>query len=175
MMGVRSLALVGVLLLSGCGSGDELADLRTFLAEARTRPQGRIEPLPEFPPYEAFAYQAGNLRSPFQASVQAPAQKRKSNQSQVRPDTQRPREHLEQFHLEALKLVGTLKMKADGVRWALIETTEGDVHPVRRGHHIGRDYGRITRVADKRIELIEIVANSQGGWVERSRTLELEE
>ena len=34
---------------------------------------------------------------------------------------------------------------------------------------MGSDYGRITRVDDVSIELLEIVADGSGGWVERQR------
>ena len=39
-------------LLAGCGEG--LGDLRQFAQSIRAQPPGRIEPIPEFQPYQNF-------------------------------------------------------------------------------------------------------------------------
>ena len=44
---------------------------RQQVAEIKSRPGERIEPLPEIKPYEAFAYNAASLRSPFVPSAPA--------------------------------------------------------------------------------------------------------
>ncbi|MEC7728529.1 MAG: pilus assembly protein PilP, partial [Pseudomonadota bacterium] len=51
----------------------------------------------------------------------------------------------------------------------------GGIHRVRTGNYMGQNYGRIVGVSETRIELIEIVPNGRGGWVERPRSLTLEE
>ena len=75
------------------------------VAEIKARPGGRIEPLPEVKPYETFTYAAANLRSPFVPSCRRAA----TAPTGVRPDLKRPREFLEQFSLDTLKMVGTLR------------------------------------------------------------------
>ena len=52
--------------LVGCSSSSDQKDLRDFMAETKRRPQGQIEPLPAFKPYQPFAYSAMTLRSPFE-------------------------------------------------------------------------------------------------------------
>jgi type IV pilus assembly protein PilP len=39
---------------------------------------------------------------------------------------------------------------------------------------MGQNYGRIIGVNETRVELIEIVPNGRGGWVERPRSLTLD-
>ena len=58
-----ALLAIGV---AGCGSSNSFGDLQGFMDEVESRPKGRIAPLPEFRSYEAFAYSAANLRSPFE-------------------------------------------------------------------------------------------------------------
>ena len=53
--------LAGV--LSGCSSKDD--ELDQFIADTKKEPGGRVEPLPELKPYESYAYESANLRSPF--------------------------------------------------------------------------------------------------------------
>lgn len=71
-------------------------------------------------------------------------------------------------------MVGTLQGPS-GDLYALVKDSTGGIHRVRSGNHLGQNYGRIVGVSDTRIELIEIVPNGQGGWVERPRSLTLNE
>ena len=91
----------------------------------------------------------------------------------VRPDLDRPREPLEAWPMEQLSMVGTLDV--DGARSALILTPEQEVQRVRVGNHMGSNFGRITRIGDTQIDMVEIVPNGQGGWIERSRAMALKE
>ena len=43
-----------VLMLAGCGEG--LGDLQQFVQQVRAKPPGRIEPIPEFTPYQNYEY-----------------------------------------------------------------------------------------------------------------------
>ena len=55
--------LFPVILLSACGQG--VGDLRTFVQQIKSQPPGRIEPIPEFQPYQNFEYTSHDLRDPF--------------------------------------------------------------------------------------------------------------
>ena len=48
---------------SGCSSKDD--ELDQFIADTKKEPGGRVEPLPELKPYESYAYESANKRSPF--------------------------------------------------------------------------------------------------------------
>ncbi len=94
-----------VLTLTACSSKND--ELERFITDTRQQPGGRVEPLPEVKPYESFAYSASPMRSPFQpgGSAQGP-----TGSPQLRPDQRRNREFLEQFSLDTLRMVGTLKI-----------------------------------------------------------------
>jgi type IV pilus assembly protein PilP len=53
----------------GCSHRD-FSDLDQFMAEKRARPGGIIAPIPTFKAYEAFAYSATRLRSPFDRPIE---------------------------------------------------------------------------------------------------------
>lgn len=156
-------ALVAATTLAGCGGG--VSELSAQIEQAKARPGGRIEPLPEVVPYESFSYTMSNARSPFLASFAT------EQASGPRPDTQRPREYLEQFSLDTLKMVGTLKL--GGANFGLVQTKDGLIHRVLPGNHLGQNDGRITSVTDARIAVVEIVPDGLGGYLERPAALAL--
>ncbi len=89
----------------------------------------------------------------------------------MRPDPNRPRQYLEQYPVGNLTMVGTLSQEAR--TFALVQDADGGVHRVERGDYMGTDHGRILAIEESAIELLEIVPDGTGGWVERSRTVSL--
>jgi len=156
----------GLLVLAGCSRS--LDDLEQKIAQVKARPGERIEPLPEIKPYEAFKYDAANLRAPF-----LPSAPNESLASGVRPDVKRPREFLEQFPLDTLRMVGTLSVQ--GRDYGLIQTKDGLVHRVLPGNYLGQNDGRITGINESGISLVEIVPDGLGGYIERPAGLALAE
>ena len=124
--------------MSACGGAND--DLRAYIDDVKARPGGRIEPLPQVQPAPTFVYEPGARRSPF--TPDAP-QRRVSNDPNATdgPDRNRPREFLEQFPLDTLRMVGTLADRR--ASFGLIQTTDGLVHRVSVGNHMGQNYGRI--------------------------------
>jgi type IV pilus assembly protein PilP len=168
---VKTVIAVGMAAaLSGCGSDREFGDLEQFMTEVQSRPPGRIEPLPPFEQVAPFAYQASTMRSPFEPPVQVRMPNRPSG-PQVKPDPNRPKQYLEQYTIASLTMVGTL---SQGSRtFGLVQDNDGGVHRVQRGDYMGTDHGKIQDIEEAAIELIEIVPDGTGGWVERSRTVSL--
>jgi type IV pilus assembly protein PilP len=158
---------LAVLSLSGCSS--DMEELQQQVTEIKNRPGERIEPLPEIKPYEAFAYNASTLRSPFVPS--APARNDVANG--VRPDVKRPREFLEQFSLDTMRMVGTLQLQ--GRNYGLVQGKDGLVHRVLPGNFMGQNDGRIVGITSTRISIIEIVPDGLGGYIERPAALALTE
>ena len=166
-----------LVMLGGCSSESGFSDIDRFMEQARNAPRGVVEPLPEFQAYEAFNYRSADRRAPFQPPVEVQlTMLSEQPKSDVEPDQDRPKELLEQFALDALNMVGTLRRSVgDNTLFALIKDNTGGIHRVRRGSHMGENYGRIVGIDEGRIELIEIVPNGRGGWIERPRSLTLEE
>jgi type IV pilus assembly protein PilP len=161
-------AAVAATALSACGGAND--DLREYIDEIKARPGGRIEPLPQIQPAPTFAYEPGTRRSPF---VPDAPQRRVSNDPNAvdGPDQNRPREFLEQFSLDTLKMVGTLADRR--ASFGLVQTTDGLVHRVSVGDHMGQNYGRIIAISDSEIKLTEIIADGLGGYLERPAAIAL--
>jgi type IV pilus assembly protein PilP len=162
-----ALAAIGYVLLAGCSSADD--DLNNFIQETKREPGGRVEPLPEIKPYETFVYADSEMRSPFMPSTPGAG----AGLAGVRPDQKRNREFLEQFSLDTLKMVGTLRL--GGGMFGLVQTKDGLVHRVAVGEHMGQAEGKITEISPSKISLIEIVPDSLGGYMERPAALALNE
>lgn len=172
MMRRRTGWALAALLLAGCG-GDEQRDLEAWIKEQDNMPRPRIEPLPEVKPFQAFSYRADTdgLLDPFKPrKIEAPKQ---TADSGIRPDLNRPREPLEAYPLENLRMVGTLSQK--GAIFALIKTPDNNLFRVRKGNYLGQNFGRITDIDEGNVKLTEIVQDGAGEWMERTSTLQLQE
>jgi type IV pilus assembly protein PilP len=157
--------------VTGCGTGGDFQDLQAFMDEVESRPKGRIAPLPEFRAYEAFAYSAANMRSPFEPPQVVKPIPQGQARSNVKPDSNRVKQFLEQFNIAQLEMVGTLSQST--TVYGLIQDSDGGVHRVRTGDYMGTDHGRILAINESEIEMIEIVTDGTGGWIERSRTVSI--
>lgn len=163
----RLVSLVFIMGLSGCGIGG-MEDLQTFVDETGKDMQGKIDPLPEVRPYEPFTYNAFDLPDPFK-----PRKLSTGGGGGMQPDLNRPKEPLEAFSLETLKMVG--QMSRAGVVHAVIKTPDNAVYHVKKGNYAGQNFGLITQITDNEVTLREIVQDSAGDWSERTSTLVLQE
>jgi len=161
-----------LMVLAGCNDDRSFSDLSTFMDEARTRPTGTIEPLPKFRPYQAFTYNASNMRSPFQPPVKIDLVNRQKGSRLVKPDETRARQFLEGFNIESFEMVGT--MANDTGTFALLKGA-GGVHRVKVGDYLGRNNGRIVSINESAVDVVEIVPDGEGAWLERPRSISLKE
>lgn len=154
--------------LAGC-AGD-MDDLDSYINEVKARPGGRIEPLPEITPYEVFTYVADQegYRSPFVPDTPLAAS---GPNSTTRPDRDRSREFLEQFPLDTLAMVGTLEMGDQ--TYGLVQTQDGLIHRVVPGNYMGQNDGRIIAITESEIQLVEIISDGIGGYLEREAAVSL--
>ncbi len=168
-----TLVLVIPVLLVGCDQG--LGDLQQYVQQIKSQPPGRIEPIPEFQPYQNFEYTSHDLRDPFKlVDFRRPDEEVGEvleTASGPRPDTVRVREPLEDFPLDTLRLKGTVTK--DGIKWGLIFAPDNTVHRVLEGNYMGQNHGRIITVSDEIIELTEIVPDGLGNYIERSSAVAL--
>jgi type IV pilus assembly protein PilP len=164
----HGLVLVIALGLAACGG--DMDDLDRYINEIKARPGGRIDPLPEITPYEVFTYvaDAEGLRSPF---VPDTPQTAGSAAGGARPDPDRSREYLEGFPLDTLSMVGTLYIGE--TMYGLVQTADGLIHRVVPGNYMGQNDGRITDISESEIELVEIISDGIGGYIERDAAVSL--
>lgn len=164
---MKRLVLTSVLaLLAACSGRD--ASLNDFIEATKAEPGGRVEPLPEVKPFDSFAYNPVGRRSPF-----VPGGSGAGSNPGVRPNVNRPREFLEQFSLDTMKMVGTLQIS--GRKFGLLRVPDGRVHRVEVGNYVGQADGRITSIADNKISLTEVVPDGLGGYIERPAAIGLSE
>ncbi len=176
---IKTLARVPVLLvasaltsLTGCSFGEDHSDLRKYIEDVKAKPQGAIEPLPPLRTYDAYIYNVTAMRSPFDAPVDV-KELEQSQDPTIKPDFGREKEYLETFPIDALSMVGTLQK--EGRFWALIKDGVGGINRVTVGNYLGKDHGKIVAASATQVDIVEIVSDGLGGWLQRPRTLKLSE
>jgi type IV pilus assembly protein PilP len=160
-----ALLVVTGLALAGCSRGT--ADLQVKIDEIKAIKGSPLEPLPTIKPFEVFEYSAQSMRDPFTPSVEEEV----ATQQGPRPDVNRAREALEAFPLDALDMVGTLGFSTDVT--GLVKDPDGVIHQLRPDNYMGQNFGRITGIYEDRIELVELIPNGVGGWIERPASVAL--
>jgi len=133
-------------------------------------PRGRIPPLQEAKPYVPFNYEASDLIDPFRPRKIEPP--KTAGSGGLQPDMKRPREPLEAYPLENLKMVGTMQQKD---MHAIVRTPENNLFRVKTGNYLGQNFGRIVGISESEIKLKEIVQDSTGNWEERDQALLLQD
>lgn len=156
------------LTLGACSAN--MNELDAEINVIKARPGGRIDPLPQITPFVPFVYQADvdGLRSPF---VPDAPQTAGAETGGVKPVEDRIREHLESFSLDTMSMVGTLDLA--GTVYGLVQTRDGLVHRVVPGNYLGQNDGRIVAITDSEIELVEIISDGIGGYIERDAAISL--
>lgn len=172
----RSMRLAGLGLamfaLVGCGRSVErgpgdVSDLQEWTANVRSRPAPALPPLPVMREFENYEYASHDLRDPFSDAF------RTDGGSGLSPDADRRKQPLEEFPLDSLKMVGSMS-RPGGALFGLVMTTQNVTHRVSVGDYMGQSDGRVVSLSADRIELVELVPDGAGGWLERPAALALE-
>lgn len=168
----RFCVLLMVVAVAGCARGitstpGEAPNLEKWVADVQARPAPALEPLPVMQQFETFEYAAQTLRDPFSDAWS------NADGGGLRPDPNRRKETLEQYPLDSLDMVGTIGKGAGLI--ALVMAPDKVTYRVRPGAYLGQSDGRITGVHEDRIELVELVPDGAGGWLERPASIALED
>jgi len=151
-------------LLSACTQSNE--DLYAFIEETKSKHLGSVQPIPTFEPYKNFTYAAEELRDPFEPAFEAEPEEHQT--SAQRPDI-RPKQPLESFPLDTLRMVGIL-VQGDNT-WGLVKDPNNVVHRVQVGNYAGQNNGQIVTVSENQIDIVEVIPDGQGGYIEREASL----
>ena len=163
---IRGLLLAAaVLSVAACTRSSR--DLEAQVEEIKAQPAPPLDPLPVMQQFESFEYAAQNLRDPFSQPVADQAG------SGLRPDPNRRKEVLEAFPLDSLDMVGTIG--SGGGVIALLMGPDKVTYRVRPGNYMGLNDGRVTAVFEDRVEMVELVPDGAGGWLERQAKIALED
>ena len=179
-----TVVVLAILGIAGCVSSD-MSDLETQVSKIMSKPGGRLEPLPEIKPYEAYVYESGKseARNPFKrfyvveqslAIEESEGPVDDGLTEEMRNEIQnRNREELEGFELDSIKMVGTLQNEDN--HWGIVLDPGGIVHRVKTGNYIGLNIGKITSIEEEQIEVREIIKDNSGRYGERKALLPLTE
>ncbi|MBR9813601.1 pilus assembly protein PilP [bacterium] len=164
--------LAAGVLLSACSQ--DMSDLEQYVAEVKARKSSNVEPLPQIRQYEPFEYVGTGRRDPFEPQrPTGPVAGAGSPEDALRPDVNRNREPLEEFPLDGLRMVGTLRTPR-GI-FALIREPDGIVHRVSYGNYLGQNYGKIVGISEAEVRLEEIIPDGFGGYMKRPASIALSE
>lgn len=165
--------MLGVLVcVGGCArditsTPGDAPNLESWVADVRARPAPPLDPLPVMQQFETFEYAAQTLRDPFSDAWN------NAEGGGLRPDPDRRKETLEQYPLDSLDMVGTIGKGAALV--ALVMGPDKVTYRVRPGNYLGQSDGRVTSVREDGLELVELVPDGAGGWLERPASIALED
>lgn len=158
--------------LPSCTSNN-MGDLQEWVSGIKKRQKGSVEPLPEIKTVEPFVFKPEEIRDPFVQNEKTEQQEEARGDNGIHPDTTRAKEDLESYELDTLRMVGTINQ--NGILWGLVKAVDGTIHRVRTGNYLGRNFGKIIRIKEGQIELLEIIPDSPSGWRERKAALDLTE
>jgi type IV pilus assembly protein PilP len=139
--------------------------------------RGAIPKLPEVRPYEPVPYQVEAMLDPFKSGKIEPESKSRDGRGKgsiYQPDfdaRELRNSLLEKYPLESLRLIGYLNVNK---RPLAVIQVEDKVKQVRVGEYLGLDFGMVTRITEREVELRELVQDSAGDWSERTSLLNLQ-
>lgn len=174
---MKRIVLVSLCLaMAACSSGDH-EDLKQWMAENTKDLKGNIPKLPEVLPYVPVPYEVESLLDPFKPSKIEPESKYKQASGKggaFQPDFEAREMRnslLEKFPIESLKMIGYLNVNN---RPMAVIQVDDKVKQIKVGDYIGLDFGMVTQITDKEVELRELIQDSAGDWSERKSSLYLQ-
>ena len=164
-----------LLALSGCGGSSEEEAIR-WMADERNQTQPKVPPIPAPKQFVPQSYDNATAVEPFSNQKLTQALKRDSNQTTnsalVAPELARRKEPLESYPLDSITVVGNIKKNGQTVALVKIDSL---LYQVKQGNYLGQNFGRVTKISENEVTLREIVQDSDGEWIERAASLQLQE
>jgi type IV pilus assembly protein PilP len=174
---MRILSRIGLVCLtvslSACGDNG-LSELKGWMDQVKKETHVKVTPVAEPKVFVPVAYSGANLIDPFDPSklLVVFARLKAANDNGLKPDFDRPKEALEGYALESMKMVGTFDNHKS--LQGLIQIGKA-VFPVVVGGYMGQNFGKVISISETHIDLVEIVQDATGEWTERKASLELQE
>jgi type IV pilus assembly protein PilP len=151
----------------------ELEDLKTFVADSKSKIYPINDKIPQLKQIEALTYTGNETRNPFtkpKAEVVTPVAS--APKSCPQPNFKRKKQALEVYSLDNLIMRGTLLINEE--LWALVQASGGEIHKVKPGYYLGLNHGKVLEVTKDKIELLELASDRDGCWQERITQITLQ-
>lgn len=148
--------------LAGCAETQH-SDLREWMKEQGKTLRGKVPPLPEVKPFPPIAYKGRDAAAPFSAKKIVTIE---SASEQQKLDLDRPRQHLENFPLEDLRVTGVIIKDGQGVAM-IAPPAPQKPKPIRVGEYMGQNFGRVLSITTEAVTVLETAKDSGGAWIER--------
>ena len=170
----RRLAAASMVVAAAAGCSADESELRNWMDQVRRVTQPIRDSIPEPKRFMPFRYDNAGQVDPFTASKLASTleQAVQRNKTGPRPDLERRREVLENYPLEAIRMVGHLADKRHNTALLQVDTM---VYQARVGMYAGQNFGRIVKISESEVMLKELVQDAAGEWTERETALRLQE
>lgn len=174
---MKRLSLVVLCCALAACSGSDHEELRQWMADSSKDMRGGIPKLPEVQPYQPVPYEVEGMLDPFKPNKIEPESKYRQAAGKggaFQPDFEARELRnslLEKYPLESLKMIGYLNVNKQPI--AVIQVDD-KVKQIKVGDYIGLDFGMVTKISDKEIELRELIQDSAGDWSERKSSLFLQ-
>lgn len=164
--------LIISLFLTSCGMSEN--DVKKMVEKTKQLNVSKVEELPTLKEYFPINYESDKLNDPFDIPAGKLIARKNNQQLEIKmqsqkPDYARPREYLENYPLDSLVMVGTLKKR--GEMWGLIVDRTGIIHKVKAGNYLGQNSGKIKKITENNMDIDEIISDGQGGWTARDVNL----
>lgn len=152
--------------VTGCGynSNPNMSGLKKEVNKIENQ-DSSVNPIniPKLNKDEHYVYKNADKKSPF--GIEKHIVK-----NTIFPDLKRKKDKLEKYDLSQLKFQGALAIK-NGPWQAMIVTNDGHVLTTERGHYMGKHYGKIISVTNKKIKIRELYKNKEGVWYKSYKIL----
>lgn len=174
---MKRLFLIALYAALGACSGGDHEDLRQWMAENTKDMRGSVPKLPEVLPYQPVPYELEGILDPFRPNKIEPESKYKQAAGKggaFQPDFEARELRnslLEKYPIESLKMIGYLNVNN---RPLAVIQVDDKVKQIKVGDYIGLDFGMVTQISDKEVELRELIQDSAGDWSERKSSLYLQ-
>ena len=150
-----------------------LDDLSRFVVETKAKIYPINDKVPTLKKINALTFTQESGRNPFtapKAEVAAPVLN--APKSCPQPNLNRKKQALEMYSLDNLAMRGTLVV--DQEIWALVQVTDGELYRVRPGYYLGLNHGKVLKITEDKIDLLELAADREGCWQERVTQITLQ-
>lgn len=163
-----ALALSTSLVLGACSPS--LDDLQAWAEEEKRNVKLGVQPLPTPTRFYPEQYQAYRSVDPFDFQWVRDAMLKATAQSSplFLRELRRRRQPLETFSLDQMSMVGALMQPR---RTVGLVNVGGVLYQVKPGDYMGQNNGRVVKILEGQIEVLEVVQDASGRWVERATAL----